>query len=398
MGRLIFVLLFLLSTDFWSNRLWLDMQVSSIIKQVIGFILLIFSIIYLKKNKDIFFRKELIIFLLTFLFSAVSSYILYRQSFYLSIKGSMTFVYPVGLFLFAHKCQLSEKFILKSLLFFTFIFTAIEIFEQFTYPAYWFCGRIEKEGQRFVEERMGLWRMYIFGIYYCLLVFVIVLQKIINGDNLKTNTINIVVIFIGIVCFVARKDIFAALSVVPLAFIFGKGKNRVYAKLILIVLVIGAIFYLPTLMEDLIDQTTNEIGDEDFIRYVAAFHFLFEMNDSPLYYLFGAGIPTGDSQLYSIVEDLAELRGIYQADCGFVGYFSKVGIVGFLPYVLIFKKIIANHTAVELFSFLYIVVIIELSFFDFWGDTLRNLSAFMIFLYLTEICIRRNKKKKPVYS
>lgn len=390
MKKVIFVLLVLLSQDFWSNRFWLDLPFSPIIKQIIGFVLLLFSVFYLKKNKQIFFRNELILFLLTFAFAAISSYILYQQSLFLSLKGSMEYTFPVGIFLLAHKYKLSFNFILRFLLIYSFVFTFIEIFEQFTYPEYWFCGRVEKEGAMFVEERMGLWRMYIFGIYLCLLAFTIVLQRIVEGKDLTKNFVIITILFVGIVFFVARKDIFAAISVMIIAFVFGKGKFRVNSKVIVIILLIGTIFVLPTLMSDLIEQTQAEVGDEDFIRYVAAFYFLFEMNTSPLYYLFGAGIATSDSALYTLITDMAELNGIYQEDCGFVGYFSKVGLVGLLPYILIFYKVIKNRKFVDLFTFLFMIIMLELSFFDFWGNQWRNVASTMVFLYLTEITIVKN--------
>lgn len=394
MKKIIFVLLVLLSQDFWSNRLWLDMPSNTIFKQVIGFILLIFSVYYLKKNKQIFFRNELILFLCSFVFAAISSYILYRQNFYLSLKGTLEYIFPVGVYLLAHKYKLSSSFIFRFLLIYSFVFTFIEIFEQFTYPEYWFCGRIEKEGAATVEERMGLWRMYIFGIYIVLLAYTIVLQRLIEGKDVARNFMIIVVLFIGIVCFVARKDIYAAISVILLGFFMGKGKSRINTKWLFLILIIGIIIILPKMMSDLTEQTIDEYDSDDFVRYVGAFYWLFEMNDSLLYYLFGAGIPYGDSSLYAIIMDLAEFQNIYQADSGFVGYFSMVGIVGLLPYFLIFWKILKNRKQIDLAYLLFGVVLIELSFFDFWGAQLRNTTSTMIFLYLTELSVSNNTNTK----
>ncbi|MBR4920434.1 MAG: hypothetical protein IKZ62_03835 [Prevotella sp.] len=293
----------------------------------------------------------------------------------------------------AHYLKLKYSFVFQMLLYISLFFTAVEIIEQFTYPNYLFCGRIEKEDNTTVEQRMGIWRMYVYGIYCCMLCFTLLLQKILDGKNLMENVAFIIVVFVGIVFFVARKNIYAAVSVVALGFLFGKGKSSFLPKLFLAALLIALFYILPNIMIDLNEKSANELGNDDFIRFIAARHFIYDFNGSPLYYLFGAGIPYGESALSAKISQLSEYYKIYQSDCGFIGYFSKVGIIGLLPYILIFYKIIKNYKFVDLSLLLYLVILIELAFFDFFGQQLRNVVPTMLYLYLVEQSIRKNKLK-----
>lgn len=395
----LYILLVLLSIDFFAFRPWLTMPGHRGLVILIGVLILMFTVYsFNKTTKKYLFGTEIKLFLLTFVFSAFSSYILYKQSFFSSFSASMIYCIAVGLYVMAHHIDLQYSFLFKMLLYISLSFTAIEIIEQFTYPNYLFCGRVEKEEYETVEQRMGIWRMYIYGIYFCMLCFTLLLQKLFDGKDIMKNAIYIVTIFVGIVLFVARKNIYAAISVVALGFVFGRGKRAFISKILLAVLLISILFILPSIMIDLNDKTSNELGNDEFVRYVAARYFIFDFNTSPLYYLFGAGIPFGESSLSMQISELQYNYHIFQSDCGVVGYFSKVGIIGLIPYFLIIYKIIKNHKYVDISLLLYLVIMIELAFFDFFGQQLRNLAPTMIYLYLVEQCIKRNKLKERIYK
>lgn len=388
----VFILLLLISISFFSFRGWIEWGMSNVIVQFVGFLLIFSSISIFKNHQAWLFRKEVMFYCVTFLFTAISSYILYKQSFYGSFKASLSYIFAASLYFLLHKYKLSEESVIKILTGIMLVYTSIEIVEQFTYPNYWFCGRIEKDGADTVEMRMGLWRMYVYGIFHVLLIYTILLQKVINTENTRHNLILMIVAFVGIVLFLARKDIYAAISVIPLAFLFSRGSQGGKTKAILAVFILAVAMVIPSMMKELNEQTSQEIGDEGFIRYIAAEYFMNEMNDSPLYYLFGAGIPGEKSTLSLILQDLKDYYHIYQSDCGFIGYFSKTGIIGLLPFILIFIKIFRNYKYVDLGLLLYSVILLELSFFDFFGQKLYTVSAFFVYLYFVECSIERNKQ------
>jgi len=398
MQKFFFIVLVLLGIDFFAFRPWMEWTMHNDVVNIVGFTFIFIIAGYFKSEENLLFRKELKLYLIGFVFTALSSFILFDQSIFGSLKATMPYVFAVGLYVYAHKYELPEAFIIKVITYIALFFTATEIIEQFTYPDYLFCGRIEKEGADTVEMRMGLWRMYLFGIYHVLLAFIRVYQKVIERIQIKKNTILLIIIFIGIVCFCARKDIYAAFSVIGLGLIFSRGAQSQIAKYFLGILLVAALLILPDMMLDLNEKTSREVVNEDFIRYLAAEYFLFDMSSSPLYYLFGAGIPVYQSPLGQLTEYLQEVYHIHQVDCGFIGYFSKVGIVGLSAYIMIIIKIIKNHKYVDFGLLLYLVIMFELIFFDFFGDMLRNCTATFIYLYLVECSIRRNKEQEEMLA
>ena len=70
---------------------------------------------------------------------------------------------------------------------FCFIWVAIEIGQQFTYPEYWFLGR--QNEWDIVENRMGLWRFYIWGIDFVMLAFAFYAGKAFS-DVYKRQVLN----------------------------------------------------------------------------------------------------------------------------------------------------------------------------------------------------------------
>ena len=149
-------------------------------------------------------------------------------------------------------------------------------------------------------------------------------------------------------------------------------------------------------MADLNAQTQTEMGEgsEDFIRFVAADYFINSFSDSPLYYVFGSGVPGGKNYLASQISYLIDNMHIYQDDCGFVGYFSRFGLFGVLMQIMILSKICVNYKYLDMSLLMFALLQVEISFFDFWGNNARNLAAWAIFLYLVDKNIQKNKQIK----
>lgn len=88
---------------------------------------------------------------------------------------------------------------------------------------------------------------------------------------------------------------------------------------------------------------------------------------------------------------------IYQDDCGFVGYFSRFGICGIALQVLILIRIARNYKYLDMGLLMFALIQLEMSFFDFWGNTTRHLAAWAIFLYLIDRNFENNRKNNNKY-
>ena len=173
---------------------------------------------------------------------------------------------------------------------------------------------------------------------------------------------------------------------------FARWKNS-FQKVFMFLLVTVIFGSLQEYMDELNVQTTTELGDSNFVRYVSMRYYFYEMNTSPIYYMFGAGFP-GQSALGTLISILQDDYGFYQEDTGLVGYISKAGFFGLFTYLLIIIKIFRNMRYVDMGLMLFLLVILFICVFKFWGNYPSNLGTFAIFMYLVDYSVRENKLKK----
>lgn len=392
--KVIMVLFLLLATSFMSFRPFLDNPLFPVVFQVIGIALFAycFKTIFNHRYKYLVFRLGNIWVICSFFMGIISSYLLYNQGFYDSLKAISPWLFCLSLYFLCVKWRISEDFLLRFLIFFSVVFTLLEVVQQFTYPSMLFNGRAANENTGDVEQRMGLWRCYIFGVDYCILACLFCFQRVMQ--NSKKAVLLLIVTFLGVVFFTARKNIFATISCFAVGYIFNLKKASVLNKVLTASIFIAILLILPVYMADLIEQTDNEIDNEDFIRYLAANYFMNDFNDSPLYIIFGSGLAGSDGSLLTKqVNYLMENFRFFKSDCGFIGYYSDFGLFGITAMLYLIFRIIKNYKYIDQYLLLYLLLRIEISFFDFWGNYPRNLAAWCIYLYLVECSILRNKKK-----
>jgi hypothetical protein len=367
----------------------------------ICFILIYFLFSNQSYLKGKVFSRPLKLTLLSFFLSCIPSIIIFGQNMYTAIAGLTMYIFPVLLYFLLCKWDIDENVIFKYLIYFTVVFALVEIGQQFTYPTYWFGGRVESEFTGLLEQRMGFWRFYLFGISYCLLSMMMCFEKLQNKERpFYKYLIYFLICTIAVYFFLSRKDIYAAVACIFMGVIFSQKRGSFLIKILFSILLVIAYFFLSNSMAELNQQTVMETseGSEDFIRFIAAEYFIYEMNDSPLYYMFGSGIPGGENSLQKLIYELTEYNKIFQDDCGFVGYFSKFGMFGILIQLLILFKIIANHKYIGIGLLLFALLQLQVCFFDFWGNNTRNLAAWSIYLYLADKNIQRNKVSKENYD
>lgn len=333
--------------------------------------------------------------LLSFFLSCIPTIIIFKQDLYSAIAGLPMYIFPVLLYFMLCKWNINEKIVYKYLIVFTFVFCFIEIFQQFTYPVYWFAGREESILTGQLEQRMGYWRFYLFGISYCLLAMMLCFEKILYKESFRKNIIYLFVCALAVYFFLSRKDIYASLLCIFIGTVLSRSREYLWLKFLFFIFLIVSYYFLSSSMVDLNEQTISETGEnsEDFIRFIAADYFINRMSDSPLYYLFGSGIPGTANSFQKFMSDLSEYDKIYQDDCGFVGYFSKFGLFGLLIQILIIGKVFINYKHISIGLILFALLQLIVSFFDFWGNNSRNLAAWSIFLYLVDKSIQKNKLK-----
>lgn len=326
--------------------------------------------------------------------SVIPSVIIFGQSIYQAFAGITIVLFPILLYFLLHKWNIEEKLIFRFLIIFTAVFAFFEIIQQITYPVFWFNGRPPDEHTGLLEERMGFLRFYLFGINYCVLAILIYYGKTLRkSGSLKKNLLCILVGALAIYFFLARKNIYAVLSCFVVGAFFSRKSGTLWTKVFILFLIVGIVLFLSESMSELNTQTSEEMGDqgEDFIRFVAADYFMFQFNHTPLYYLFGSGIPGGINSLHKELFYLSDTMHLFQDDCGIIGFFSRFGIFGVSIQLYSLFKIFSNYKYLNVEYILFALLELELCFFDYWGNNTRNMAAWILFIYLVDKNIKHNK-------
>lgn len=334
------------------------------------------------------FGKELIWLAIGYSITIFFSIAYWEQSLKTGVVVNFYMVLMVFLYFYYIRINISEEKIIKAFVICTVIWNLLEWGQQLTYPTYWFAGR-EEDDFGMMAQRMGLWRFYITGVHLAIFVLVYYAGKFAKvSDRRKHSFLMWAIAMIGIIGFVSRKQIYASLLVSLIAFVMLKGKYRIFVILLLLASAFYGIQILMESMSDLNLQTQEELGSDDFIRFVATHYFLFEFSDSPIYYLFGTGAEGGDSKLNDTYVYLQDMYGYWLSDCGIVGFIAQFGYVNAVIFMIPIIKIIIKWKHILLWHKLYLIYYIIMLNMAFWGNSHLGYFSFITYLYLVDKHLR----------
>lgn len=326
---------------------------------------------------------------ITILMSFVSAFIDWNAKPHLFVFSFCSTYYGFFLYYILRIWKVSPKELLNIVVFFCIIWVAIEIGQQFTYPNYWFFGRDNEFG--IIENRMGLWRYYIWGVDFVMLLAGIYIGKLVTSDNFSFKVFSYALIFsIGILCYCSRKHILAILVAIIFSIIKPKGKHKYALRLVVCFLIFCLIYNFYADYNEMNSSISDTQGSgEDFIRFLAADFFVNNFSDSPLYPIFGTGF--GSVDLSSKLDRIKDFYKFYTADIGIIGYYSTVGWVGVSAIIYFYYKFIRNWKYIDLGYKLFALMKLMLIIFDFWMMWAVGITAYAVFLYLLDENIRKNK-------
>lgn len=354
------------------------------------FLIIIFSS---KNSKNRYpFRKVVSLSLLSLYFSILTSYVLYKQSPIYSIFFVSQLAYGLLLYFVLHKYNFSEKKVIEIITIVSLVWVFLEIIQQFTYPQIWFA-RSETP-----EQRMGLIRLYIWGVDFVMIAMCYWWGKIANGGSVNKKKILTLCVFFtaGLLCYASRKHIYATLMVVLLAIINMKGNHRYLVRFsLLMVLTAILVNFYDSFMEANTQLNELQGGEgEDFIRILEFKYFTTDFLHGPFEYCFGVGIPDLPTTMGRELERLRDFYGFYQSDIGVFGYFTQFGIFGIVPIVMYIFIFLKNWKYIDNQYRYFFLMKMLLIVFDFWAMWGVGMVAWALFMYLVDQNIKENKEKK----
>lgn len=386
----------ILMMDMWSYMPYLQTEWKMTYIPRLLFFLFLGIIVFNKrvyKNSDI--DKICIWTIITIFVSSIPAYLDYKQTFLSSFSIISYYFYGFLLYFVLRRINFSIISLTKIVCFVSVVWVVLEIGQQFTYPHFWFSGRYLLNDS-YLENRMGLWRYYIWGVDFVMLAFALYWGNFIekyNKSNKKRQTILLAVFFmVGLMCYGSRKHIYSVIVVFVISFLnVGKRKRWKY----LLFLIIVAIFIYTEFYESFVEMNSNIMkaqGDgNDFIRVLASSYFLFDFSDSPLYPLWGAGIGGATGELSIKIDKLADVFGFYQADCGIIGYYSQTGMIGISAILYYIYIVIRDWRYIDYGYRYFFIMKMILILFDFWAMWNVGMAAYAVYLYLLHKNIEKNK-------
>lgn len=385
-----FVFGILVAINFWS---FIDESIS-IFAHRASIVLFVLSIIQLCKSRKTNHSKDEFYSMvkwtvITIFISAIPAYVDFGQPIIVSLITCMSLSFGLLYYFLLKQWHFSETLIVKILTIICFIWVSLELIQQLTYPNILFSSTLAKLG--YVPERMGLYRVYIWGIDFVMILYSLYLGKIISKNRTHKDILLFLVFFIGILCYCSRKHIFSCIAVFIYSFLSVKGTKKILYSLIVLAVLAFLYSNFYQSFHDMSEAAQENQGEgEDFVRFISAQYFLFNYSDSALFPIWGGGIPGGQGPLYKLMNDLADER-IYQADVGIIGYYSMVGLLGVSPIFFYIYKFVKNWKYIDDWFKYFFLMKLFLIIFDFWAVWGVGMFAYAVFLYLLEKNIQKNK-------
>ncbi|MEA5404559.1 hypothetical protein VB776_16625 [Arcicella sp. DC2W] len=359
------VFIILVSIRFWSFQIIPDSYFDVLDLVCISYMVFI-SITQKHKLvfKGMFLHKNILWMLFFILFSTVPAFLVHNQSFFYSLLALRMMGY--WLFYYVLHCySIDSKVILKILATIAVIWVTLLIVQQFTYPTIYFYTRGLGINGKEIEIRNYMYRFMTLRHHYAMICVILFFIYYLKTRKLSWLMISIYCL-LGMYVFSTRQYLSATVLGMFLSIFFLKGSSKVYGVILSVFIAVVAIYNLNALFGETIAKTQGELNETN-VRYLAYNYFLFEFSDSTIGYIFGNGLAHDYSSYGERVTKINEL-GLYQADIGLIGSYSKFGIfyvicVLAIHFRIIFYKMSKNGLYLRIFM---IINLILLSLSDFF--------------------------------
>lgn len=189
------------------------------------------------------------------------------------------------------------------------------------------------------------------GIEYITIPLFYYLQQIKDKFNTK---LFFRILFLLFVIFIVenRSTLFPSILFTLYTFVFIKSKYKPIIWAVISVIGISFIINNLDVFTSLIEQTTEELGDQDYNRNKAWNYFLYMFSPHWLCYILGNGYLSAH---YSATMLLLMEEGIYNSDVGFIGYWNQFGIIPVIAIFIMYISVLKNNNKFPFFMKLIVV-------------------------------------------
>ena len=366
--------LYLLFVNFWNIKPFGNFSVDIQLMAIVAY--LIFGCIKYRRRSRISFVGKYNYMKWIFigiLLSMLPAYLFYGQPILQSLITYRTQYLIVTIpTLFIISPRLEE--VVKSLFLFSFILLGANLLIKFNYNLFVLkASTIDRISISINENELSR----VEGIEYITIPLFYYLQQIKDRFNTKSF---LKVLFLLFVIFIVenRSTLFPAIVFTLYTFVFIKSK---YKPIIwTVIFVIGVFFAIENLdvFTSLIEQTTEELGDQDYNRNKAWSYFLYMFSPHWSCYILGNGFLSAH---YSPIMQLLMKEGIYNSDVGFIGYWNQFGIIPIFVFLVMYIKTLRNNSFPYFLKCMSLFALMGSLTLSYYGQCV-HIFYFMLFYYL----------------
>jgi hypothetical protein len=311
----------LISLKFWSFQL-LDDSLTKMI-EFIAIISLLTLVVYnlsVLKKPNLKFKINVLLFLLLPFLSVIGAKIYHDQDYSLSLLVTRFFLFWLFYYVL-HIFNTPPEKIIKLLVFVGCTWIFLVVIQQFTYPEYYFYTKSDNKNL----YRAGIYRYGVVGVQYGIFVLFYFFYKYFNTKKIYT-LIYVALAIIGLYYTGTRQIMFAAFASLFVAILLVKGVSKWKYLLFFTIMIFLLVSSFAYLFDELLEMTTAQVSDEDYIRILSANFYLYEYWPHWTAKLIGNGPAHGDSAYGQEIEQLQSYLTFYRADIGIIGVFNSLGI------------------------------------------------------------------------
>jgi hypothetical protein len=240
---------------------------------------------------------------------------------------------------------------------------------------------------RIFTER-GTLRIFISGIGYAFLAYLVSVTKFIRTYNWKYFFIALLMLTVFIL--LGTRQLIGATGLITILIVLfsKKVKSRPLTIFIMALGAVPAYFLFKDIFIALIELSQKQAGSsEENIRVRAAMFFLFEFFPNKLSYIIGNGAASNNSAYGLRVTHYKEAFGFFQSDIGIIGEYTKYGILIVITQLIIYGRILFLRLPIHLEFLKFQIMVTVLTMFTGAGSftTADNIVIICIILYMIDV-------------
>lgn len=324
--------------------------------------------------------------------SSIPCFLLHGQPVLQSVIAMIPFSLAWVCYWFMLRYKPTERQVMKA---FTFIALAIGILlvVQQVYPNHAMFGikNLEYSNPE-IEQRNGLYRFRI--SFNALFTFPVLFFAWVSFLQQKSRKSLYIFLFLLVsIYLMLTRQVMATtlLTIFSSVFLFKLRSNKWVMFTMYVSMIAVLAINFDVIFGSLIEQSTEELIDKDYIRFLSGEYFLEESLKSPLVFLFGHSVPSGGTPYERFIKNLGDYMGFYSADVGAIGAAYVFGyIYTAMFYVIVFYVLVLYRRSIPVYLKMTVLAMTIYSIMIFNISTAYGVIGWSMILYLCDLHISRS--------